>query len=188
MNIIVKTYNDKICFRPDTTWKERDDAAYLPEFVNSVSAAPVLFIRIRKAGRSVSAKFADRYYDAVGYGMFLYPDDLLQDGPEGFACASCMDHTTFISYPLKETSVLGTEGFGLRICKDGEELFCCPSPSAVKVEESIELASSHCYLRTGDFLAVELGPLQRLCTRDEGECQVVGYSGGSLSFDFKIVF
>ncbi len=186
MNIIVRTYSGKICFRPDTSWKERDDAAYLPEFVNSVSASPALFVRICKAGRFVSSKFARRYYDSFAYGMFLYPDDLLNDGPEGFACASCLDHSTFVSYPLRDVGALAERG--LRVCRDGEEFFACPPPPESVIDSCLEFASSRCYLRTGDFLAIELGPIRPLCARDEAECQVCAYCGDNLIFDFKTVF
>lgn len=188
MNIIVKTYSGKVIFRPDTTWKQGDDALYLPEFINSVSACPVMFVRICKAGRSVYAKFAERYYDAVGYGMLLYPDDLIAQGPEGFACACCMDHTTFLSHPLLDKATLGNPDCGLKICRDGEEIFSSPAAEAGAVAEAIETASRFCYLRTGDFLATELTGRTPLASRSDGERRLYGYFGDNPIFDFKVVF
>lgn len=188
MNIVVKTYSGKVTFRPDTTWKQGDDAVYFPDFINSVSASPVLFARICKAGRSVSSKFAERYYDAVGYGMLLYPDDLLADGPEGFACASCMDHTSFLSHPLLGKDTLDLSDRGLRIDRDGEEIFRSPAGKAEFIAASIQTASRFCYLRTGDFLVMELAPMMPLASRSDGERQICAYFGDNMVFDFKTVF
>lgn len=175
-------------FRPDTTWKQGDDAVYFPDFIGSASACPVLFARISKAGRSIDSKFAGRYYDAIGYGMLLYPDDLMADGPEGFACACCMDHTSFLSYPLLDKATLDNPEHGLRIERDGEEIFRSPAGKAEYIAESIETASRFCYLRTGDFLVMELSQRMPLASRSDGERQICGYFGDNMVFDFKVVF
>lgn len=185
MNIIVRTYNGNIVFRPETTWKRGDDSVYLPEFVDSVEAAPVAFVRICKAGRSVGERFASRYYDAVGYGMLLYPVELMNSGAEGFATACCLDHTSFLSLPCLDKMSLGAGE--LRISK-GSDASCYRAPEAAEIEKAIELATRYCYIRTGDFLAVELDKKRLLSNRQQPPVFVEGSYEGSPLFDFKVVF
>lgn len=185
MNIIVRTYNGNIVFRPETTWKRGDDAVYLPEFVDSVEAAPVAFVRICKAGRSVAGKFASRYYDAVGYGMLLYPVELMNSGPEGFAAACCMDHTSFLSLPCLDKMSLGA---GELLVSSGSDTCRYKVPGADEIENAIELATRCCYIRTGDFLAVELETRRPLSNRQQPPVFVEGSYEGTPLFDFKVVF
>ena len=172
--------------RPDTTYKRGDDASYLPEFVNEVTWSPVVFARICKAGRSVAAKFADRYYDAVGYGVFLYAENLIDGQPEGFAAASCLDHTSFLCYPLYSKETLGMEGNEFIIKKDGGELFRTKAVGADFLEKALEEASKSCYLRSGDYLAVELAPRNSLLSANEGNCRVQGTFCGNSIVDFEV--
>lgn len=185
MNILVKTYDGNIVFRPETTWKRGDDCVYLPEFIDSVEAAPVVFVRICKSGRSVGRQFATRYYDAVGYGMLLYPTELLNSGPEGFASACCLDHTSFLSLPCLDRMSLGD---GELCIAKGSEIQRYKAPGAGEIEDAIEFATCFCYIRTGDFLAVELEKRKPLCNRQQPSTLVVGSYGGSPLFDFTVNF
>ena len=109
MNIVVKTASGRIITRPSTTLEKNNSDLYVPDFVDSLSYTPVMFARICGSARSIGVKFAGRYYDSINYGVLLYPDNLLQ-GKEGFACASCLDHTSFLPAPLYNTVTVGVEG------------------------------------------------------------------------------
>ena len=100
MNIIVKTSSGHITVRPDTTWEKDNEDFYPPEFVDELTYSPVLFARILKPGRSVGRKFASRYYDSIGFGVLLYPENMLDGTPEGYAQAICLDHTSFLPSPM----------------------------------------------------------------------------------------
>ena len=100
MNIIVRTAEGKYIVRPDTTWERDNEDIYIPEFVNRITWTPVLFARVSKPGRSVGEEFAERYYDGIGYGVLLYPEDMCDGSETGFACASCLDHTSFLPFPV----------------------------------------------------------------------------------------
>ncbi|MBQ0093986.1 MAG: hypothetical protein KBS36_05060 [Bacteroidales bacterium] len=185
MNIIVKTYGGSIVFRPETTWKRGDDCVFLPEFIDSVEASPVVFVRICKSGRSVAARFATRYYDAVGYGMLLYPTELLNKGPEGFASACCLDHTSFLSLPSLDRMSLGA---GELCIAKGDETAYYKAPDAATIESALELATRFCYIRTGDYLAIELEEKRPLCNRQQPPLLVQGSYEGSPLFDFTVNF
>lgn len=187
MNIIVRTYGGRIVTRPDTTWKRGDDAAYLPEFINGASYTPVVFARVCKAGRSVAEKFADRYYDGIGYGILLYAENLIDGSPEGFAEASCLDHTSFLCWPVYGKQTLGVEENIFRITRDGSPLFSCTSVEKKVIESAISEVTRFCYIRSGDFVVSELAPRSPLISREDGECHIEGTFCDNFAFDFKVI-
>ena len=188
MNIPVITASGNVIVRPDTTWERDNEDVYLPEFVNSLSWTPVFFARVSKPGRSIGRAFASRYYDGIGFGVLLYPDDLLDGSEEGFACASCLDKTSFLPFPIYNPVTLGVEGNEFVLQKDGVELYRSSQGSRQMAEEALVKASSRCYLRVGDIVAVELQPRKKLSTRTEGWVRVTGTWCENPTVDFKIVF
>lgn len=187
MNIIVRTYGSKTVTRPDTTWKRGDDASFLPEFVDRVSWAPVIFARVCKAGRSVAEKFAGRYYDGIGFGVLLYAENLIDGSPEGFCEASCLDHSSFLCWPVYDKITLGVEGNMFELFNDGEPLFSCKSPDASLVENAIARATEFCYIRSGDFVLQELAARQTLLEGRDSSCHVKGAFCGNPAIDFKVI-
>lgn len=184
MNIPVRTASGKVIVRPDTTWKRDDDSCWMPDFVGSVSWTPVVFAQISRLGKSVSAKFAGRYYDAVGFGFFLYPDDLIDGSAEGFACASCLDHTTFLSYP----EVFGKDFTGdFRIIRDGDEIFRAPAPSEDFISKAVEDVTSRCLVRRGDLLAIELQERSHLCSRPCSPVSLKTFADQTLIVDIRVI-
>ena len=178
MNIIVKAFGTgRFYCRPDTTWEREDKDLYLPDAVSGYLWTPVLFARISKAGKCIGRKFADRYYDAVSYGILLYVKDLLcpaeQNAPEAIslAAASCTDHTSVLPFPMynKVTLEDGTNIFS--VSKDGQEIYSTAEGSAEIIEDAISGASALISLRIGDILAVELKEMARQSKRNVLICR-----------------
>jgi len=186
MNIVAKTAEGNIVVRPDTTWEKDNEDFYPPEFVDEISFSPVLFARVLKPGRSVGRKFASRYYDAVNYGVLLYPENLVDGSSESYAQAICLDHTSFLSTPMSSPSDLAKDGF--MVMKDGNEVFSCGPQSLDLIEEAIAQATRFVYIRTGDLIAVELSPRRKLLSRSDGQAEVTGFWNGNRPLDFKISF
>lgn len=187
MNIIVKTYSDRIIVRPDTTWERDSEDVFLPEFVTRVDWTPVLFARICKPGRSVGQEFASRYYDGIGFGILLYPHDLLDGSEEGFAQASCLDHTSFLPFPVFDKQTLGTADNRFRLFKGGELIFEFNTGNPRMIEEAVAQATRYCYIRTGDLLAIELQERRELCCMEEGTTLVKGDWCCNPTLEFKVV-
>ena len=188
MNIIVRTCSGKYIVRPDTTWERDSEDFYPPEFIDGLSWVPVLFARISRPGRSVGERFADRYFDGVGYGLLLYPDDLM-DGECGLACASCLDHTSFLPFPVFDKAETGRE-FRLDIT-DGNgrrQLFCAADAVDSVFRKTIAEATRFIYIRTGDLVAIELQSRQPLCSRKDSRIHLEGCFGDTATLDFNIVF
>lgn len=192
MNIVVITSNGKCIVRPDTTWERDNEDFFPPEFVDRLSYSPVLFARISKPGRSVGEKFADRYYDGIGYGVLLYPQDLVDGSETGYACASCLDHTTFLPFPLYNKITLGQGNeFKLYVSKGttpSRRIFVHDAGTAQMIEAAIAEATKYVYVRSGDILAIELKPRRALCRRADGEVSVKGKYCGNITMDFRIKY
>lgn len=190
MNIIVKTYGSRICCRPDTSWEREDKDLYVPDSIHGYMWAPVLFARISKAGKCVSRRYASRYYDAVNYGMLLYPSDMLDGSQYSIAAASCADHTSVLPFPMYNTVTLesGTNVFS--VLKDGKEIFSTQEGSIEIIEDALSEASCIVSLRIGDIIAIELAPLSCLADFSGSEGQEIAISGSfceNTLFSFRII-
>jgi len=185
MNIIIRTFNGNTVSRPDTTYKREDGASFLPEFVSQVSASPVLFARMCRAGRSIQEKFVSRYVANFGIGALLYPENLIDGGIEGYASACCLDHTTFLS--TKELSEKELSGYDFDVKKDGVALFQETIPSPETVLKAVCEASRRCYLRTGDIVCAELGMRKRILSEPGQKCVMEIRSGEELLHEFDVI-
>lgn len=188
MNIVVKTYSGHYIVRPDTTWERDNEDFYPPEFVSVLSFTPVLFARICKPGRSIGLKFASRYYDGINFGMLLYPEEFIDGAEEGFACASCLDHTSFLPFPIYNKLTLGQEGNRFELMSDGKEIFSFECGTVELIEKAIAMASERIYLRSGDILTVELDQRKELCRRTDGDIGIVARYCHNESMQFRIKF
>lgn len=188
MNIIVKTSSGRILVRPDTTWERDNEDLFVPEFVSELFYTPVLFARISKPGRSVPEEFAGRYFDGIGYGMLLYTQDIHDGSPEGFACASCLDHTSFLPFPVYNKVTLGQEGNMFELFQDGKMIFSCDAHTEEPILQAIAEATRYVYFRTGDILAIELAEPAPLAVRSDGTTCVKGTYCSNPTLDYNISF
>lgn len=187
MNIIVKTSSGHITVRPDTTWEKDNEDFYPPEFVDELTYSPVLFARVLKPGRSVGVKFASRYYDSVGYGVLLYPENMLDGSPESYAQATCLDHSSFLPSPTFPPQRLKEDG-QFRLFRNETEIFTFDQPSLNMIEDTLVQATKLLYIRTGDLIAIELASRKPLTTHHDASTHVTGTFGHDKTLDFQIIF
>ena len=184
MNIIVKPYGSALCScRPDTTWERENRDFYSPECVNEIYWTPVVFARISKAGKCVSGKFVERYYDGFNFGVLMY---CAIDG----AISAFVDHTSILPHPLYNPVVLEGENV-FEVIKNGEKAeFGAVAMSEAKdlLQAAICNASQLTSLRIGDFVAVELAPQQLLASRTDGETALSGRFCENEIFNYMIIF
>lgn len=187
MNIIVKTSSGHITVRPDTTWEKDNEDFYPPEFVDELTYSPVLFARILKPGRSVGRKFASRHYDSIGFGVLLYPENMLDGTPEGYAQAICLDHTSFLPSPMFPPERLERNGH-FRLFRNEHDLFVFDQPSLNMIEDAIVEGTKLLYIRTGDLIAIELAPRKPLTIRPDVSSHITGTFDNNEIIDFQIIF
>jgi hypothetical protein len=194
MNIIVKPYGGDLCHcRPDTTWERENRDFYSPECVNEILWNPVIFARISKAGKCVSPKFIERYYDAVGCGMLMYGVTATSSAEGASQISSCIDHSSILPMPLYNPVVIEDDKeFTVTAKKadaaDSAVTSVVLGDAKALLEDAICKASQLTSLRIGDYVAVELGESKALAGRTDGEVAVKGNFCENEIFDFKIIF
>lgn len=185
MNIIVRTYGGWTVARPDTTWEKDNEDFYPPESVTELSCAPVLFSKVGKPGKSIGKRFASRYFDEVGLGLLLYPENLITSDVESFASAICLDHSSFLPFPMFSPEEKGVE---TRVLRDGKDFFEYVYDNPGAMEDALAEVSKSCYLRVGDIVAAELSGRMPLVSRADGKVEVKGFWGEKESMDFSVIF
>lgn len=171
MNIVTVTYNSNFHYiRPDISLNRDGNDYFCPDGITEFTVAPFVFIRIDKAGKSVGAKFAQRYYSRMGYGVNLTAQSLIdKSAPQSFLTANSLDNSTYISElysPEEFPSNKIKESLMQLMQQDREEgndivsnyFTASGNPLnitdifSVKMEQITRLSS----VRTGDFIALEL--------------------------------
>ncbi len=189
MNIILRTHSGNTVFRPDSSRNHNAADYYVPESVNALAYSPVVYVRLSRAGKCIASKFASRYYDAVNFGLLLYPSDLLDGSEEGFAAASCLDGTSILPFHMYQPITLGSANNDFVIFRSDKEIFRCKAVGMQeRIEEAIVEASRFTRTRTGDLLALELEGRSQLCSRGEGGPAIRMSYCNNVTADFKIVF
>lgn len=208
MNVIVfPSWERGYYFRPDTTIEREGKDFFCPEEVTSLSASIILYVKISRAGKAVSAKFAKRYYNSFGVGLLLYGESLIdRSNPVSYSIASALDYTTILSKEIGELggaaelragagSGAGADagaGAGSGAISEivfdhnsGSECISIELNNEIPsiIEAKIETLSRMNSLRVGDILAIELS---------QGKIQIDTNDNLKLSFlgqtllDFKI--
>lgn len=189
MNIIVRTSGkDSFCFRPDTTWERENKDFFSPDFMRCIMWSPVVFARISRAGKCIGKKFADRYFDAVNFGMLMYNGDILKKGtPDSLAFASIVDRSTILPFPLFNPAVL-KEGNFYEVYSDGKMLFSAEAENSdAVIHEAVCSASEFISLRTGDIVAAELADPEELHFGNGDRMFMEGKFCGNGIFRFNII-
>ena len=139
MNIITVPYGSKGFYvRPDTSLNRDSNDYFCPDGVTGLAAAVFIYAKATKAGKSVSAKFAQRYYSAIGTGIHLSAPGIDGEGsPESWWLSQSLDNSTFL---------LGDETAA------GE----MPAEIIEKIDAAFETASKYVSFRTGDYIAIEI--------------------------------
>ena len=140
MNIITVPYGSKGFYvRPDTSLNRDSNDYFCPDGITGLAAAVFVYAKASKAGKCVSAKFAQRYYTAVGTGVhFSAPCIAADNTPESWWLSQSLDNSSFI---IEETDAESAD-------EDIKE----------KINAAFEAASKFVSFRTGDIIAVEIGP------------------------------
>lgn len=187
MLIAVKTFSGKVIVRPDNTRVKDGEDVYMPEFVSRLEWTPVIYTRIIRPGRSISKKFADRYWDSFNVGILLFPADLIDGSEEGYACASCLDHSSLLNLEFHGVKEQSKEYNKIVISKNENVLFSDTIDVRERILNSIADVSRFCWLREGDLLAVEIRPREALCDMKNSPFQISGTMDGQTVFDKKII-
>jgi len=65
-----------IFFKPDTAILKNNEPFYYPDYSQDIHHEIELILRISKEGKNIEARFASKYYDAIGLGIDFTARDL----------------------------------------------------------------------------------------------------------------
>lgn len=127
------TYNDetKMVLKSDSSLLNNRKPFFTPEN-GRISAYACLVIRICRLGKNIAARFADRYYDALSYGINFVDEQALAHN--NHAAAYGFDYSLAIGEWVE--SVEGTP--------------------LIPIEEAIHRVSQVMTIRTGDLIFIDL--------------------------------
>lgn len=107
--------------KPDTALLRNNDPFYIPSFTQEPHYECELVVRINRVGKSISERFARRYYDEVGLGIDFTARDLQRRAiAEGLPWESCkaFDRSAAISPEFIPLAELGGDVQRLRFALD----------------------------------------------------------------------
>ena len=173
---------------PDTTLLKDHRPFFIPDFATPCTMQLHLVVRICRLGRSISSRFAHRYYDSVSVGVTFTAENLLQELREkglpwelakGFDGAAALG--SFL--PLTELEDYSTTPFSLQL-GDTEIQSGLAKDMLWNVDELIAQLSQYYTLKQGDFIFTGCPAVPTVVTTDH---TVTGYLNGQkvLSFNIK---
>ena len=179
--LIDKTVTPRYDFLPETAQLRNERPLFLPDFANPASISLYLAVRICRLGRSISERFAHRYYDAATviphFSVPLAPNGQSANSELSFAATQGFDNAlpTGRYLPI-DRDQLAACSFSLSV--DGQEqLNGLGSALRFDADHLIAHLSHYHTVRNGDLLllgapAAELliHPEKRVETYLNGEC------------------
>ena len=107
MNIITVPYNSDFHYiRPDISLNRDSNDYFCPDDITEIAVVPFIYIRMERAGKAISAKFANRYCSQIGYGVSLSAKSLIVENcPVSFQTANSLDNSTYISQLFQPDSI-----------------------------------------------------------------------------------
>lgn len=179
--LIAKTVTPRYDFLPETAQLRNERPLFLPDFANPASVSLYLAVRICRLGRSISERFAHRYYDAATviphFSVPLAPNGQSANSELSFAATQGFDNAlpTGRYLPI-DRDQLAACSFSLSV--DGQEqLNGLGSALRFDANHLIAHLSNYHTVRNGDLLLLGapaaqllIHPERRVETHLNGEC------------------
>lgn len=144
--------------KPDTALLRNNDPFYIPSFTQELHYECELVVRIDRVGKSISERFAHRYYHEVGLGIDFTARDLQRRAiAEGLPWESCkaFDRSAAISPEFVPLDELGGDVQRLRFALDidGERRQTGDTADMLfPIDRIIASVSRYMTLRMGDLI------------------------------------
>lgn len=165
---LLEKENPVIFMKPDSSILRNRRPFFLPDFSDRIEYETELVVRISRLGKSIEAKFADRYWDAVTLGIDFTARDLQQEyRAKGLPWELCkgFDSSAVVGdWIEKENLAKDLQELNFRLDIDGKTVQQGYTGDMIfSVGKIIEYVSSFCTLKTGDLIftgtPVGVGPV-----------------------------
>lgn len=138
--------------KPDTALL-RTNEFYIPPYSSNIHYEVELVVKIKKVGKSISKKYAHKYYDEISLGLDLTARDLQQDCKEKglpWEIAKGFDSSAPIGKWYQKTDL---ESLNFYLLKNGTKVQeGNPSLMLYDVDSLIEYISKFMTLKKGDLI------------------------------------
>ena len=144
-----------IFMKPDSSIIKNGKHFYLPDWMGRIDYEAEIVVRINQLGRSIPARFAHRYYDAITVGIDFTARDMqrrmIAEGApwelsKGFDCSAVLG-----TFKAVEGYDLSNLDFSLTI-NDATVQQGNSKDMLFSVDEIIAYVSRFCTLKTGDLI------------------------------------
>ena len=148
--------NPVMFMKPDSAILKNGKPFFIPDFARQFDYETELVVRINKMGKSVSERFAPRYYDAVTVGIDFTARDFQHElRSQGFPwdLSKGFDGSAILGdfVPLEEVGDINAQDFRLDI--NGTTVQRGNSRDMLfSIDRLISYVSRFCTLKTGDLL------------------------------------
>lgn len=175
-----------IFMKPDSAILKNGKHFYLPDFMGRIDYEGELVVRICKLGKSIPARFAYRYYDAVTVGVDFTARDMqrrLIEAGEPWDISKGFDGSATLG-EFRSLDGLDVANLDFSLAVDGDTVQRAnTSQMLFSINEIIAYVSRFCTLKTGDliFTGTPAG-----CGPASIGIRVSGYISEDKVLDFKI--
>ena len=191
MNFFILTSGGKVITRPDSTRNKDNGDYFIPTDVDYLGYTPIIFARMIKTGKMIGREFAERYYDAIAFGILLYPALTVKNGQPHYckATCGCFDKTSLMPLPMYNPITLDKEDNLFTVSDEEKALFSCDMKGKKKlVADAIVSCSSHSTIHKGDLVLAELSEITTLRTRQEGDLRIIATFCDNETIDIDLKF
>ena len=139
---------------------------FAPDGTDDLRAMPCVVLRVSRLGKSVAARFADRYFDAFAYGYDFVAWDILTEKQRlgrPWAEATCFDYSLAVGSWLPVSAM--------------------PAEMQEQALKAVEQASRLMTIRQGDLIYIHAHAKAQPVHRDEVLC---GPSGAEKTLYCKV--
>jgi len=151
VNIVVVSHNTgNFFFKPDNTLVRDSKDFFPPGFVTDISVALSVVVKISRSSKCTLREYAGRYYNEWGFGLILYPENLLVEK------AISMDNTAYVTEKLLPIDKINNIG-QLNFLLDNTLVFdnTIGDNFQTEINKSIEDISKYSSLKSGDLIYIE---------------------------------
>ena len=158
MKIIGFTYSDdgtQMVLKGDSCLLVNRKPFFRPDWSQDLRMNRCIVLRVSRLGKSIAARFADRYYDAIAFGADFTAWDKLEEARQkgnSWTEATCFD------YSLAVGEWEEVEDLKAKIANE---------EWVISIEEAIERASKVMTIRQGDLIYIHAKSAARKVERDE---------------------
>lgn len=157
-----------IFMKPDSSILRNRRPFFLPDFSERVEYETELVVRICRLGKSIEARFADRYWDALTLGIDFTARDMQNDFRKRglpWELCKCFDSSAVIGDMILKKENMNLQDINFHLDIDGERVQQGYTGDMIfTVAQIIEYVSSFCTLKTGDLIftgtPVGVGPVK----------------------------